>query len=149
MSTFRHIDGIWVTSVTAAQSAWQCALRAGLLEIAAAQRSLDGRNDKMDLIYNYLSGPEFRHRVGGIVEAYVTLREELETEKRATLRMWAKRDKQLDRAIANTSGMYGDLQGIIGTSLPAIESLDRRLLNAPTSSVDNDASPSPDSSPSP
>lgn len=122
VSTFRHIDGIWVTSVSCAISL-ASALRAGLLEVAAAKRAMDGRTDKMELLYTYLSGPEFRHRVGGIVEAFVTLREELEAEKRATQRIWAKREKQLERATIQTAGMYGDLSGIIGASLPEIEQL--------------------------
>jgi hypothetical protein len=99
------------------------ALRTGLIEIATAKRSVEGRNDKMQLLYNYLSGQEFRHRVEGIVEAFVTLREDLEAEKRAVQKMWAKREKQLERATAQTAGLHGDFSGIIGTSLPAIESL--------------------------
>jgi len=120
--TFRHMDGVWVTS-TACAIPLASALRTGLIEIATVKRSVEGRNDKMQLLYNYLSGQEFRHRVEGIVEAFVTLREDLEAEKRATQRMWAKREKQLERATAQTTGMYGDLSGIIGANLPAIESL--------------------------
>ena len=82
----------------------------------------------MEFLYTYLSGAEFRHRVSGIVEAFVTLREDLEAEKRSTQRMWAKREKQLDRATMQTAGMYGDLSGIIGASLPAIESLNPSAL---------------------
>jgi hypothetical protein len=122
VATFRHIDGVWVSSVACAISLAH-ALRAGMLEVGAAKRALDGRHDKMEVLYKYLSGQEFRHRVEGIVEAFVTLREELEAEKRATQLRWAKREKQLDRAVTQTTGMYGDLSGIIGASLPAIESL--------------------------
>src|SRR5581483_1114244 len=82
VTTFRFCDGIWVTSNACAISL-ASALRSGLIEVAAAKRSVDGRNDKMEHLYSYLSGAEFRHRVEGIVEAFVTLREELETEKRA------------------------------------------------------------------
>ena len=120
--TFRHIDGVWVTS-TACAIPLASALRTGLIEIATVKRSVEGRNDKMQLLYNYLSGQEFRHRVEGIVEAFVTLREDLEAEKRAVQKMWAKREKQLERATAQTAGLHGDFSGIIGTSLPAIESL--------------------------
>ena len=74
-----------------------------MLEVGAAKRVLDGRHDKMEVLYKYLSGQEFRHRVEGIVEAFVTLREELEGEKRATQLRWAKREKQLDRATPRTS----------------------------------------------
>lgn len=79
--------------------------------------------DKMELLYKYLSGSDSRHRVEGIVEAFATLREELEAEKRETQRMWAKREKQLERATMQTAGMYGDLSGIIGASLPTIQNL--------------------------
>ena len=136
VSTFRHIDGIWVTSTTCAISL-ASVIRAGLIEVATAKKSLEGRNDKMEYLYRYLSGPEFRHRVEGIVESFVTLREELEAEKRSTQRMWAKREKQLERAVSQTAGMYGDLSGIIGASLPAIEKLS---LSALTITEDDDCS---------
>lgn len=133
VTTFRHIDGVWVSSVACAVSLAH-ALRAGLVELGAAKRSLEGRHDKMEVLYKYLSGPEFRHRVEGIVEAFVTLREELEAEKRSTQRMWAKREKQLERAVTQTAGMYGDLSGIIGASLPAISNLELPSLPGPTDS---------------
>lgn len=122
VTTFRHIDGIWVTSVSTAISLAH-ALRAGMLEVAVAKRALDGRHDKMEVLYKYLSGAEFRHRIEGIVEAFVTLREDLEAEKRAMQRIWAKREKQLDRAVTQTTGMYGDLQGIIGLALAELPPL--------------------------
>jgi hypothetical protein len=31
---------------------------------------------------------------------------------------WAKREKTIQRVIANTSGMYGDLQGLVASSDP-------------------------------
>lgn len=138
ITTFRHIDGIWVTSTPCAISL-ASALRAGLIELAAAKRALDGRHDKMELLYEYLSGQEFRHRVEGIVEAFVTLREELEAEKRTTQRMWAKREKQLERAVTQTSGMYGDLSAIIGASLPRIDRLESPLIEN-VSSADEETS---------
>lgn len=131
---FRCIDGVWVTSRDCALHV-ASALRTGLLEISAAKRSVEGRNDKMEMLYAYLSGAEFRHRVEGIVEAFVTLREELETEKRTTQLRWAKREKQLDRAIAQTTGMYGDLSGIIGSALPHIATLDIPAIEGPHNEI--------------
>ena len=135
--TFRHLEGVWVSSVLCAISLAH-ALRTGMLEVGAAKRVLDGRHDKMEVLYKYLSGQEFRHRVEGIVEAFVTLREELESEKRSTQRMWAKREKQLERATAQTAGMYGDLSGILGSILPRIEQLDTPLLTGPMVSTDSE-----------
>ena len=118
IAAFGYIDGVWITNRACALGL-VAALRAGLIEVACAKRSLEGRQGKMEILYNYLSGAEFRHRVQGIVEAFVTLRDDLEGEKRAMQRIWAKREKQLDRAVTNTAGFYGDLSGIIGASLAA------------------------------
>jgi len=123
ITTFASVDGVWVTTRPCLLGL-ASALRAGLIEVASAKRALDGRQGKMEILYHYLSGPECRHRVEGIVEAFATLRDDLEAEKRATQKLWAKREKQLERAVANTAGFYGDLSGIIGASLPQIEKLE-------------------------
>jgi len=122
ITTFGQIDGVWICG-------WQYAmplaavLRNLLAQVAYANRALEGRHDKMELLYQYLAGPEFKHRIEGIVEAFVTLREDLEKERRSMERIWSRREKQLRRAVVNTAGMYGDLQGIVGASLPHIEQL--------------------------
>jgi len=71
----------------------------------------------------------------------MTLREELEREKRSTQRMWARREKQLERAVSQTAGMYGDLSGIIGASLPAIEQLDVPALDNGTNRSETEEDP--------
>ena len=77
----------------------------------------------MEILYRYLSGSEFRQRVEAIVETFIEMQAELQEERRIAERRWAKREKQIQRVVANTSGMYGDLQGLIGTSLQAIPAL--------------------------
>jgi hypothetical protein len=52
------------------------------------------------------------------------MKEDLDQEKRAITRTWAKREKQIERVITNTARMYGDMQGIIGASLPQIKMLE-------------------------
>lgn len=51
------------------------------------------------------------------------MKEDLDQEKRAMRKIWSKREKQIERVIMNTAAMYGDMQGIIGTSLPQIKML--------------------------
>ena len=92
------------------------ALRAGLIEVAQAKRSVEGRQSKMEILYNYLAGPEFRHRVEGMVEAFVSLKSDLESEKKAMQRIWAKREKQLERAIASAAGMHGKTRPLLGSA---------------------------------
>ena len=101
-----------------------------LIEVAQSRLASEGQHDKMELVYNYLSGSEFRNRVRGLVEPYIEMQTDLESEKRAFNRHWNKRQKQLDRALASTTGLYGDLQGIIGSSLQEIEGIDALALES-------------------
>lgn len=126
---FGQVDGVWVAS-------WACVhpvaimLREGLIGVARSRRALDGQHSKMELVYNYLIGQEFYNRVSGVVEAFVTMRQELEAEKRVLNTCWKKREKQLERVLLSTSGLYGDLQGIIGSTLPQIEGMSLAALEA-------------------
>ncbi|MBV8753578.1 MAG: DUF2130 domain-containing protein [Pseudonocardiales bacterium] len=82
-----------------------------------------GKNEKMEILYNYLSGSEFKQRVEAIVESFVEMQQDLQEERRVAERRWSKREKQIQRVITNTSSMYGDLQGLIGSSLRTIAAL--------------------------
>ncbi|MBI3682423.1 MAG: DUF2130 domain-containing protein [Acidobacteria bacterium] len=66
---------------------------------------------------------EFRHRVEAIVEAFVTMRDDLHKEKQATEKNWAKREKHLDLVLLNVSGMVGEIQAIT-PSFPRIKRLE-------------------------
>ncbi len=119
---FKQISGIWVTHPRCAIHL-ASALRLLLIEVASAKRAAVGKNEKMEILYAYLSGIEFRQRVEAIVEAFVSMQEDLQEERRSTERRWAKREKTIQRVITNTSGMYGDLQGLVGSSLATIPAL--------------------------
>ncbi|OGP14957.1 MAG: hypothetical protein A2052_05440 [Deltaproteobacteria bacterium GWA2_54_12] len=123
ITAFGQMDGVWITTVALAGCVADT-LRENLTQVSLARLSAVGKNEKMEAIYNYLSGPEFRQRVEGIVEAFRAMREDLEAEKRAMMRIWAKREKQIERVTTNTTGMYGDMQGIIGSTLPEIKLLE-------------------------
>lgn len=120
---FAYIEGIWVTDY-ASIIGLTIALRTNLIQVAMAKLAAVGKQEKMGILYSYLSGSEFRQKVEAIVEAFVSMKQDLEQEKRAMTRMWTKREKQIERVVTNTAGMYGDMQGIIGASLPAIKSLE-------------------------
>jgi hypothetical protein len=141
VSHIGQYDGVWVTDFPSLVGL-STALRAGITQLAQAQNALAGKGEKMELIYRYLSGPEFRHRVEAIVEAFVAMKTDLDSEKRAMERTWAKREKQIQRVIHNTSGMYGDLQGLIGASLAPIASLEMSS-GGETSGPENPSSETP------
>ena len=98
-------------------------LRAGLIAVANAKAAEEGKAGKSEQLYAYLTSNDFRQRVEAIVEAFATMQTDLDEEKRAIRTRWAKRQKQIERALGGATGLWGDMQGVIGQSLPAIEKL--------------------------
>jgi hypothetical protein len=105
------------------------ALRHSLIEVASARQALEGQQTKTEMVYQYLTGPRFRHRVEAIVEAFSSMQEDLDREKKAITKQWAKREEQIERVMQATAGMYGDLQGIAGKTIQEIEGLGLPLLD--------------------
>jgi hypothetical protein len=120
--TFGQVDGVWVTSV-AAYIPLAMALRQQLVQVTFARSASEGKSEKMEMVYEYLSGDAFRHKVEAIVETFVGMQEQLNKEKRAYARLWKEREKQIERIIENTAGMYGDVRGLIGSAVPEIQGL--------------------------
>jgi hypothetical protein len=89
-------------------------------------------------VYQYVVGPQFRNHVTRIVEAFMTMQEDLETERRAMQKQWTKRAKYIQLVIDGTIGLYGDLQGYVGKSLPEIEALDLKRLGEGSSASDGE-----------
>ncbi|MCK4447974.1 MAG: DUF2130 domain-containing protein, partial [Candidatus Marinimicrobia bacterium] len=91
----------------------------------------------MEAIYQYLSGPEFKQKVEAIVETFSTMQKQLDKEKRAMTKIWKEREKQIDRIMTNTIGMYGDVKGIIGATLPEISALELDTVEEPKKLASN------------
>lgn len=119
---FDSVDGVWVASLRV-WPALACALREQLLQVAFAHAANQGKNEKIEAIYRYLAGDQFRQKVQGIVEAFTALQDQLARERRAMEKLWKEREKQIDRVITNTVGMYGEMSGILGASMPEIPAL--------------------------
>jgi hypothetical protein len=127
---FELVDGVWACSPRCA-GPLATALRAALGEAHSARKSGEGLETKAGLVYSYLVGPKFRQRVGAVVEACVSMQEDLAAEQRAFGKAWAKRATQIERALVGASGMYGDLQAIAGRSLAEIEGLSLDKIGGP------------------
>ena len=121
-SRFTLTDGVVVTDFACA-GALAAVLRANLLQLAQARTAASNKEEKLELLYRYLSGVEFRQRVEAVVEAFAAMRQELEQERRAAERQWARRSRQIEAVTFNISGMYGDLQGLL-PALPPIAQLE-------------------------
>ena len=129
VDAFDVIDGIWVTSPRAALPV-ATVLRHTLLQVNMARAVSEGQQTKTEMVYQYLTGPRFRHRVEAIVEAFSSMQEDLDKERKVIMKQWAKREEQIERVMSSTVGMYGDLQGIAGKSLQEIEGLELTALES-------------------
>lgn len=119
---FGEMDGIWVTRwPLAAQVA--AVIRMSLIEISQSKAIGEAKDQKMEILYNYLTGPQFKQRIDSIVRAFTKMRKELNQERKAMERIWSHREKQLELVEKGTIGLYGDLEAITGASMPQIEAL--------------------------
>lgn len=120
----KHVEGaVWVVKPMLAP-ALASALRATIIQVDSANKMNTGKDAKMEALYQFLVGPDFKHRVEAIVENYSMLQAELEREKRSSALRWARQEQSIRAVIDNTLRMYGDLQGITSSALPSIASLE-------------------------
>ena len=122
VESFDLMGNIWVAHPSYALPL-AVALRNSLVELQMARSALQGQESKADLVYEYLTGPRFKQRIRAIVEAFESMKTDLDKERRAIQKQWIKREEQIERVVQGTIGMMGDLQGIAGTSIQEIEGL--------------------------
>lgn len=118
--TFTIKDGIVIGSYESAIPVASL-IRIHLIEVAR-QRSLEANSDETkEQLFQYLTSTQFRQRIEAIVEPILTMRQDVESERRVMEHQWSGRIKQMERAVHGMAGMYGDLEGIVGKSLPSVK----------------------------
>jgi len=123
VNRFGPVDGVWVSDPLSALPL-AAALREQLIAVGRERTASIGKGEKMEALYQYLSGVEFKQKIEGIVEAFTSMQDQLNRERRAMERHWKQREKEIERVVKNTVGLYGDMQGIIGGQIPAIPALE-------------------------
>jgi len=127
VDSFGMVDGIWVCAPRFAVPL-ATSLRQALIDVAGAKGRAMGQETKMEMVYDYLTGTQFKQRVDAIVERFEDMQDNLRKERVFIEKQWALRAKQIDLVIATTVGMHGDLQGIAGRAMPEIESVEALLI---------------------
>ncbi len=117
------VDGVWISDFSSALGL-AMVLRSNIIEIAQIHNSMAGKNEKMEILYNYFAGQEFRQRMEAILETFISMKEDLDIEKRSITAIWAKREKQIERITNSTSSLYGDMKEIIGKALQPMSKLE-------------------------
>ena len=116
-------DGVWICSFEEFRSL-SLVLRDAAIRLSDAVTVRENRGDKMGMLYDFLTGSEFRQQVEAIVEGFTQLQTDLESEKRAMQGIWKKREKQIQKVLLNTNQMYGSVRGIAGSAIQSVPLLE-------------------------
>ena len=123
MNCFGERDGVWICSFGEVL-ALTTALRHTIISISETKKAEENRGDKMHLLYDYLTGNEFRQNIETIVEGFLSMKNSIARERIQMEKLWKEREKQLEKVLISTSGMYGSIKGIAGASIGDIPLLD-------------------------
>lgn len=123
MSKFGEREGIWICTFTEFK-ALSFLFRYTLSRIGETLASQENRGEKMNMIYRYVTGKEFRQKLEAAFESYSEMQEDLQKEKTLLMSQWAKREKKLIRAMENLIAIYGDVRGIAGGAVQEIRALE-------------------------
>jgi hypothetical protein len=132
---FDFVENVWVAEPRFAIPL-AVALRQSLIDVAASRQAQEGQQTKTEVMYAYLTGPRFRHRIEAIVEKFTEIQADFNRERAVMTRLWAKRKEQLRGVLHSTAGLYGDLQAIAGRAMPEIESLNVPLIEVKGEAVE-------------
>jgi hypothetical protein len=124
---FALIEGVWVCRAAVLHPLVD-AIRVGLLGAQAVRQAAEGEATQAESVYRYLTGPRFKSRIEASIEAWTAMQADLEAERRAMTRAWAKRAAQIDTVMNSTAGLFGDLQAT--ATLPEIAALSMTALGS-------------------
>jgi len=116
-------DGVWICTFDDFKSLC-LVLRESLIILSNAITAQDNKGDKMGMLYDFLTGNEFRLQVEAIVEGFTQMQTDLESEKRSMAGIWKKREKQIQKVLLNTTQMHGAIKGIAGNAIQSVSLLE-------------------------
>jgi hypothetical protein len=126
MTCFGEKDGVWICSFSEVLALTN-ALRHTIIRIAETKKAEENKGEKMQMLYGYLTGIEFRQQIETIVEGFLSMKNSISKERIQMEKIWKEREKQLERVLLSTSGMYGSIKGIAGASIGNIPLLEDGL----------------------
>lgn len=120
---FVRVGDVWIVSPHVIKPVAEM-LRVVLLEANKLKLVNTGRNEKMELLYNYLSSAQFSQKIRTMLDSFESMRSDLEKEKRSIQGIWSKRQIQIERVTASMITVVGELQGIAHEALPQIQNIE-------------------------
>ena len=120
---FGEMDGVWICSFSEV-IALTTAMRHTIIRIAETKKGEENKGEKMQMLYDYLTGNEFRQQMETIVEGFLCMKTSIDKERLQMEKLWKEREKQLQKVLMSTSGMFGSIKGIAGASVANIPLLE-------------------------
>lgn len=121
--TFGMVDSVLVCDLSSAMSIAYL-LRQQLLNVHSAHVANHDKATKAEVVYNYLISNEFKQRIEVWVEYFRDRRDQIDKERMYFTKKWEKEEKDVLKIRNSTSGIYGDLQGLIGDAMPKVSSFE-------------------------
>jgi len=123
MEAFGFKDGVWICRFSDVK-ALSYLLRDSLIKINTALVSQENKGDKMQMLYDYLTGNEFRQNIEAVMEGFLALKDGITREKVQMEKIWKEREKQLDKVLLNTTQFFGSIKGIAGNAIGDLKMLE-------------------------
>ena len=120
---FELRDGVWICGFSEFKLL-TASLREGLIQVHNATKKQDGKGDKIQMLYDYMTSNEFALQWKNIRDVFKNMQQSIHREKEVMEKLWKNREKQLERAVLNSDHIVGAIEGIAGK-----DSIDMNLLD--------------------
>lgn len=118
-----NVSGIWVLT-PAAIAPLSSLLRKNLIDVARERVVSVRKQTTAESLYDYVTSSTFTQNVERIVGVYLDMKAQITKEQANAERSYKQRSSQVDTLLSGISGIYGEMQGIAGTSLAPITLLE-------------------------
>jgi hypothetical protein len=113
MDCFGIKDGVWVCSFSEVRALGEV-LRDGVIKVFNTAKSHENKDDKMHLLYGYLTSHEFAEQWKAIREGFVSMKNSIQKERDTMERLWSAREKHLEKVLKSAARIRGSIDGISG-----------------------------------
>ncbi|MEO0231316.1 MAG: DUF2130 domain-containing protein [candidate division WOR-3 bacterium] len=125
---FFYKDGVWICNFFELKPL-SFILRYFLIEMSYLKISREDKETKMAMLYDYLTGNEFKNQFGAFIDGFTKLYKGYIEERKRMQSIWAEREKDLQKILDNLMRFYGSIKAIAGEKIPEIKELeDKKFL---------------------
>lgn len=118
-----NVSGVWVLTPEAL-TPLSSLLRKNLIDVAREKVVAAHKQTTAETLYDYVTSATFTQNVERIVGIYLEMKAQIAKEQTNAERGYKQRNMQVDMLLSGMTGIYGEMQGIAGTSLAPISLLE-------------------------